>query len=299
MSAAPDNVVPLRRVTIGGSTAAAACGVDPYRSRIALWLELTGRVERQESEPMRWGTLLQPVIMGELRERGLDVLACDQTFHDPDRPWLVGHPDGWAMEDGDAAVLEVKTTSAYARWDEHIPLTYEAQVQTYLHLTGATDGILACLLGGQRLEIRRVERSDAAIEMMLAMMAEFVGYVERDEPPPPDASKSSRDALTTLYPEHAPDVLRRLTKDEYALVGELRALRAQSDVIGVQVAEKENTLRSWMGDAERCIGPHDEPVATWRSFTERRIDSTRLKTERPDVAAAFTNETRRRRFTLA
>lgn len=41
------------RFTIGGSEAAAAAGIDPHRSRVGLWLEKTGRVEREETEAMR------------------------------------------------------------------------------------------------------------------------------------------------------------------------------------------------------------------------------------------------------
>ena len=213
---------------------------------------------------------------------------------------MVGHPDGFTYQDATTVgVAEIKTANAWAHRSDRTPLVYEAQVQTYLHLSGLDNGLLACLVGGQRLEVRAVERSDAAIEMMLELMAEFMGYVESDEPPPPDASKSARDALFTLYPEHTPEKVRRLTRAEYELVRELRELRGQRDVIEVQVAERENLLRAWMGDAEKCIGPNDEDVATWRSYTERRIDGTRLRVDLPETATRYTNETQRRRFTLS
>ena len=64
------SVTPIARATIGGSTAAAACGIDPHHSRVALWLEMTGRVTTLESEPMKWGKLLEPVIFDELTTRG-------------------------------------------------------------------------------------------------------------------------------------------------------------------------------------------------------------------------------------
>lgn len=296
------NVVSIRpRVTLGGSTAAAACGIDPYRSRIALWAELTGRMERDESEAMKWGRLLQPVIMGELREQGYAVSACDpsEEWRDPARPWLVGHPDGYLWDDVTAdGVLEVKTANAWAKWTDRVPIAYEAQVQIYLHLTGLDRGLVACLVGGQRLEVRDVERSDSAIGFMLALMDEFMGYVTRDEPPPPDASESSRDALLAMYPEHAADRAVRLTREQMATVAELRSRRAQLAAIKEQTDGLENQLRAWMGDAELAISPHDEQVATWRTYTERRMDAARLKRERPEVAAEFTEENRRRRFTL-
>src|SRR6266702_280760 len=51
-----------REIHIGGSKAASACGIDPYRSRRLLWYEMVNGIEREKSEAMRLGTLLQPAI---------------------------------------------------------------------------------------------------------------------------------------------------------------------------------------------------------------------------------------------
>jgi predicted phage-related endonuclease len=266
-----------------------------------LWAEMTGRVHRDESEAMRWGTLLEPVILGELRERGYIVTSGHgDALADPERPWLVGHPDGYVWEDErPPALLEVKTASAWARWTDRIPLTYEAQMQVYFHLTHHERGLLACLIGGQRLAVREVERSQHAIDAMLELMAEFVGYVQRDEPPPPDASDSARDALLALYPEHTPEKVVRLTREQMKGVYALRERRIQLDTIKEQASGLENELRAIMGDAEVAESPDGDPVAAWRSYDDHRVDSTRLKAELPEVAAQFTNVTRRRRFTLS
>lgn len=294
-------VIDLRqRVTIGGSSAAAACGIDPHRSRIMLWAELTGKIRLPETEAMRWGTILQPVIVHELNQRGYPVRGSTMEVTDEERPWLVGHPDAYLIDDEwEAGVVEVKTASAWAKWTDGVPLAYEAQVQTYLHLTGLEHGLLACLVGGQRLEVREVERSQAVIEMMLALMDEFVGYVERDEPPPPDGSSSARDALAQLYPEHAPEKVVRLNRTQLEVVAMLQQRRSQLAVVKEQADALENQVRGWMGDAETAIDLHDEPVAHWRSYTEHRIDSARLKADEPELAARYMNANRRRRFTLA
>ena len=90
---------------IGGSEAAAACGVDPHTSRIMLWAEKTGKVEREQSEAMRWGNLLQPVVYAELEAREWEVMPApdDEGVH-PDLPWLTGHVDGYVNVDGERGV---------------------------------------------------------------------------------------------------------------------------------------------------------------------------------------------------
>ena len=52
-----------RRQGIGGSDAAAAVGLSPWKTRLELWLEKTGQTpDREETPEMRRGTLLEPVV---------------------------------------------------------------------------------------------------------------------------------------------------------------------------------------------------------------------------------------------
>src|SRR6185503_13307523 len=89
-------VLDERRPVLGGSTIAAAAGIVPYCSPIGLWLELTGKLQREESEPMRIGKVLEPAIFTLFRQDGYDVTRTpDAELRDPALPWLVGHPDGF------------------------------------------------------------------------------------------------------------------------------------------------------------------------------------------------------------
>jgi putative phage-type endonuclease len=127
-------VVPIRPLcTIGGSEIAAAAGVDPYRSRVALWLEKTGRLDPPETEAMRWGELLEPAIWNELEDRGYELTVSNPAgLTDPERPWLVGHPDGFVAIGDKPGVLEIKTASPWVarhEWaDGGAPLAYAAQL---------------------------------------------------------------------------------------------------------------------------------------------------------------------------
>lgn len=295
-------VVALKRpVTLGGSSAAAAAGIDPYRSRVMLWCELTGRVERLPSEAMRWGNLLEGVIADELTERGYYTSRWAAELSDDDRPWLVGHPDGVVDlgDGGEDALLEIKTAGPFAgKWGDTPPVAYVAQCQIYMHLTGLRRALLACLVGGQKLELRTVDYDDRATGLLLARMDEFYGYVLRDEPPPPDGSDSARDALAAMFPG-ATERVYRLTADEWKIATELRALKEQGKALDAQIAERENLLKAAMGDADTAISPHDTPAVHWRNVSSTRLDGARLKAERPDVAEQFQSTTETRRFTLA
>jgi putative phage-type endonuclease len=191
------------RFTVGGSEAAAAAGIDPHRSRVALWLEKTGRVERPETEAMRWGTLLEPLIIFELEERGYHVfhLGLEYTDESHERSWLRGHPDGFVRYEDDRErdvldpmLLEIKTVGQWAKreWNGEPPPAYVAQIQHYLHLTGLDRALLAVLVGGQKLELTTIERNQRAIDLLLLLEEQFYGFLQRDELPPPDGSESAR-----------------------------------------------------------------------------------------------------------
>lgn len=300
-------VTPLRRVApIGGSEAAAAAGIDPHHSRVMLWLEKTGRIERQPSEAMEWGTLLEPVILGVLAERGYDVQAGDGlALTDPGRPWITGHPDGFTTVDGEAALLEVKTAGVWAAradaWEgDGLPIAYEAQLQHYLHLTGLSRYLLAVLIGGQRLELREGRRDERAIELLLRLEEEFwTEYVLPDRQPPPGGTDSDRDALAALYPHARPGEVVRLDAEHVGLYRDLLARRRQGDAIDRQRAELENRLKAFIGDAETAIDRDDNEVLRWTNYTRNAIDSKRLKRERPDIAEQYQTTTTGRRFTVA
>lgn len=287
----------VRPAPIGGSEIAAACGIDPHKSRVMLWLEKTGRVVREESEAMRWGTALEPVIIAALREQGHDVYGdggAEAT--DPARPWLIGHPDGFLGMD---TVLEVKTAGVYAhRGFEGVPFQYQAQGQLYLHLTGRDRLLVAILVGGQRLELHELDRDERAIRGMLGLAERFWQHVQTNEPPAPDSSESSREAMAMMWPEHKPGHKVRLMGSAWEAYQELRRRRAQADVLKAQILTLENTLKATMGDAEQAIGPHDEHALTWRTTEAKRIDVTRLRRDRPEIAAEYETATPTRRFVV-
>lgn len=64
-----DDWLAVRKTGIGGSDAAAAVGLSPYKSQLELWLEKTGRDAglvtpdpQDTKEPVYWGTLLEPIV---------------------------------------------------------------------------------------------------------------------------------------------------------------------------------------------------------------------------------------------
>lgn len=260
-------------VTIGGSQAAAACGIDPYKSRVQLWAELTGKLEPHEAgEPALWGQLLEPVVRVETQRRmGVQIFDSLDIWKNLSNvpKWMRGTLDGIAIKDGgrDKGVYEGKTCGPYVRgWDDGAaPPAYIIQLHHYLILTGLQWGLLACLVAGQKLELREIERDEALCQLILELEGEFVEHVENDTPPPPDGSTATTEVLKRLYAEANPGEIVNLTSEDAAKVTELRKVKRSVKLAEEEQARIENELKLRLGNA--TVGLYEgQKLVTWNEI---------------------------------
>ncbi len=300
-----------RSLGIGGSEAAAACGLDPFRSQVELWLEKTGRVPpRDESEAMRWGTILEPILLGELGRRTQGVYSILPPGNVPLKPlapfMVTGGIDGLALEqtNGNASratsttgVVECKTTSGYMahHWaDEKVPDAYVIQAMHYLALTGLSFAIVCVLIGGQRFEWRRLERDDKLIGQMIELEGRFWEHVTSDTPPAPDGSESAERMCNLLYP-HGNGAGVSLSPEDGRHIRAIRKLKRALKATEAQLAKHEQALKLRLGEAETGL-LEGVPVVRWTNVISHRVDTSALKAMRPEVAEEFTVESTSRRF---
>jgi predicted phage-related endonuclease len=299
------NVVPINAAqgwTLGGSEAAAACGVDPWRSRVALWLEKRGEWRQEAGEPALWGNLLEPVVYAELERRGYHVMpGLADGLADDDRPWLIGHPDGFAELNGEAALLEIKTAGQWTanewRGESGAPLPYLLQLHHYFELTGYSLALLAVLIAGQRLETRIVHRDDAVIARMLELEEDFIGHLRSETMPAPDGSDSARDALRSLF-SPSPGLVVRADKRIERHASEARILRESIKARAEQLAKHEQVIQAYMGEATELISRHDVTLAKWTPYQRTDLDRKALKEAMPSTVTEFSTTKTLRRFTL-
>ena len=102
----------------------------------------------------------------------------------------------------DVQILECKTAGIHGSrlWREGVPEYVQLQVMHQLAVTGKQAADVAVLIGGQELQVFRIERDAAMIAQLIALERQFWGYVERDQEPPADGSDSAELALRALYP---------------------------------------------------------------------------------------------------
>ena len=96
----------VRKQGIGSSDAAAAVGLNPYKSQLELWMEKTGRDTslpkldpHDEESPAYWGNILEPIVAthyskrsGQWRDLQTPVRGRHQDSALPFTRWLFTGP---------------------------------------------------------------------------------------------------------------------------------------------------------------------------------------------------------------
>lgn len=154
-----------RSQSVSGTDIGAILGINPYRSRLDVFVSKTiGGVGFSENENMRWGTLLEPVVAKEwARINEFEVTA--GLF--VQKGWMSGSPD--FLIDNHKWGLEIKTagyTQMKSYKEGKCPLNYEYQCRWYMMVMDYEKWYLAALVGGQKLFDFEFKR-DMRIERMI------------------------------------------------------------------------------------------------------------------------------------
>lgn len=295
-----DEWLEARRRGIGGSDAAVIAGLDPFKSPIRLWMEKTGQVDEEPAgEAAEWGLLLEPVIAQEFERRtGKRVRRRNAILQHPEHAWMLANVDREIV--GEPALLEIKTTSAWNRAavaEDRLPDRYIIQGQHYLAVTGRQRCYYAVLVGGQRLVITHVDRDDELIAQLIEMEAAFWRHVEDGTPPPMDGSDDARELLDRLYPEADPESVVALPPEAEDLIRAYHEAREAERQAAERRHEAENRLKTLLGD--RAIGRiAGVDVVTWKPVVSQRLDTKRLKAERPEIYEQYATASTYRRFAV-
>lgn len=293
-----------RRAGIGSSDAAGIAGISPWSSPLSVWLDKVGLgTDSAPNEAMRWGTLLEPLIISEFEDRTGYWISHRQSPLILDGTVMRATIDGLVSPGGRqtpaAAVYEGKTAGDWGRaaWDEGVPDHYQLQVQHQMAITGMKAAWVVALIGGQRLTSFLIERDQEAIDMLFDLEDTFWRkYVLTQTPPPIDGSERTTEAIRDAFSEPSADVVE-LPAVALDLVRQIHAAAAEEKLAQERAEAARNTLRMLLGEAE--VGMYGGwPLATWKRIEQDRIDVEELRAREPSIAARYSKPTSYRRLHL-
>jgi putative phage-type endonuclease len=192
-----------RLTGLGGSDAAVALGVSPWRTPLELYLEKRGEIPPiDETEPMRWGKLLEPVIRQRYSDMTGRTVRVPPFMRHPKHEFITAHPDGIT---DDMRLFEAKTARSADGWGEQgsdqIPQYYLLQVQHYMLVTATPVSDVAVLIGGSDFRTYEVPADVELQEMIVEGEAAFWRRVQEGNPPEPDfGAPTAISLIRRMYP---------------------------------------------------------------------------------------------------
>jgi len=287
----------LRKSGIGGSDAGAVCGVNPYSSPMKVFMDKTSaEIKELYSEAVRQGHDLEDYVARRFMEAtGLKVRRSNFMYRSTQHPFMIADIDRFVA--GEDAGLECKTASAYNvdKWkDGDIPLHYIMQCYHYMAVTGKRTWYLAAVILGREFTYRKLVWDDALIEHLTAAEENFwKNYVEAGTIPPPDGSTVCDEVLEQYF-----HTARKERKIE--LVGFDDKLKRREEILlsisSLQEEQKqiEQEVKLFMQDNE--LASSDSFRVSWKNIDSTKLDTKRIKEERPELYADYGKVSHSRRF---
>lgn len=161
------------------------------------------------------------------------------------------------------------------------------QVMHQLAVTGKQAADVAVLIGGQTLEIHRIERDEQLIARLIELERKFWQYVETDTPPPANGTASSEAALRCLYPEDDGQIIDFSNHAGLSAVFiELKAVRQSIADKEKREAELKQILQQAMGNASRA--EFSSGYVSWRKAKDSvALDVPQLLQDKPYLQAKY------------
>ena len=278
--------IEVRRTGVGASEVAAALGLSPYMTSLALYQVKRGEAPApEENLPMRYGTHVEPFVLGEFA-RVHPTFAIVPTPDTMRRGPMLCHLDAWMPRE---ATVQVKTARTRHGWGESqsadVPMHHLLQVQSEMLLADVRVAWVPVLFGGADYDEFVVEADRELQDMIESGVHDFWQRVQRGDPPEPvtvdDAvARWGRASITDRVMADA-DTLQAIET-----MRNLREQRAQLE----QAEEAANALvLRALGERDTLVDQRGAVLATWKaSAPPQRFDTTAFRAAHPALAAEFT-----------
>jgi putative phage-type endonuclease len=261
---------------IGSSDLATILGVNPHKSRVRLWGELTGHIPREDIGHLphiRRGILLEPVVVSLFEnETKKKATASPGLVQHPTLEMVAVTPD--RLVDDGTAPLECKTVGLHKRrdWNQETPLHVQLQGQGQLWVLDLERVYFAafCLDAEADSEDDEDDAEEAKTEDPLLLwqcldrrddLFEVMGnevvkfwedHVKTDIPPDPG---SDLKAVKAIYPTHMTGIVKTISAEaELSWIRSAELASARTQAKKEQDAEKAKILLE-IGDAEYAKTP--------------------------------------------
>jgi len=281
---------------IGASDVAAIIGLNPYRSKFAVFLEKVGEAPPvEENETMLLGKLFEPIIAQEFARRtNLKIEKDLVVWQHPRVKCMTASPDYRVWEDGKEGVLEIKKAGHWASKDyddDAIADAAHVQLLAQMAVTGLTFGYVCAMLGGDRIVWKRIERDNDLIQRIECECIDFWHLVENRTPP--SLAASDTDLMSAMFPHALKEPIILGSKAAHYAQEYLNA-KAQAKHFDALADEAKANLQLEIGEHEAAETGNYR--ISWKNQMRETLDSKALRSKHPEIALQFCRVSEFRKF---
>ncbi|MBM4707841.1 hypothetical protein GS982_01790 [Rhodococcus hoagii] len=199
-----------RATGLGGSEISALVGLNPWESWFSTYYRKRDKLRPVEaSNPMKWGTLFEPVIYEEFRRNHLApglTMTTGHTFHHKDRRWQIANPDGliWDKTGKLIKILEIKLAGNDEKWGpdgtDQIPIYYRCQLAWYCDVMGVNQAILRAVISSYDERTYYVTITDEDRQFLREHGWQFIQDLEAGNEPNLDGHMATYRAIKEMHP---------------------------------------------------------------------------------------------------
>jgi len=275
-----------RRSGLGGSDAAAICGLSRYKSPLDVYLEkVEGFYNTDNNEAIHFGNILEPVIGEEYARRtNSTLIKFEFPFKAKENFFMFANIDFFVKEKD--KVLECKTASSYKKdeWGyegtDFIPDEYLMQCVHYAHVLDVEHVDVAVLIGGQDFRIFTYKRNKELEKNLIDLEKSFwLDNVEKRIPPAP----SNMNDLSRLWPQSKEstkivtnDVTTILIEDYKRNKSTIKKLEEENEQIKIGILKH-------IQDNELLVDENGKKIASYKSQIKKTLDLGTLKDKYIDI----------------
>lgn len=295
-----------RRQGIGSSDVAPILGMSNFSSAYSTWVDKVEGLPEDDNDAMKWGRKLEAVVADEFAERHPEYLVVKPTsmYAHAEHAFMQANPDRLLFDPTSdtaildpCALLEIKTSNDTDDWQEDPPDYVLLQVQHQLAVMGLSKAYIALLMFGREYREWEIERDDATIALLVEHEAEFWRRVVEKDPPPPDGSEATTDAVKWLYRDADPEAEFEGGERAAGLLRKRAAFKAEVVEAEKRVEAVENEIRALFGENTRLL-IDGEQAASWTPVKVDRFDEKAFAADHPDLAAQYRKPSVYRRLNI-
>ncbi len=253
-------------------------GLSPFCTPLELYARKRGLLPEPEDRHLwRRGRSLQAVLLKWYSEdHKVMVAANDEEWQSGKYEWLVGTPDGFALNARceRSRVIEAKTARSKLGWGEpgtgEVPESYAIQAQAYMEICDLPTCDFVVDFGSDPDEpgYYTVKRDPALMALLIQQAEAFLRCLETETPPAPVGAESEAQALAAIFPARPALAILANTGAIEENVWRLFEAKAKREAAETEEQRIESEIKLRIQDHDGVEGPYGR--LTWKRTADAK-----------------------------